>query len=125
MLQNIMITVLTVAAFVLSTIGLLGARQHAAMGIARMERERTLRDRIRAEAKADEALGGMRPDEWQNRHAAVGLEPVTYETINQGREFLAERIVRELDRTTKSDVVLIGLGLLCGLVASVWSIWIP
>ena len=38
---------------------------------------------------------------------------------------LAERIIHELDQGSRIDVVLVGLGLLCGLAASIWGTWLP
>ncbi|MDJ0379078.1 hypothetical protein [Cryobacterium sp. PH31-L1] len=44
--------------------------------------------------------------------------------MNDGREFLAERIVRELNAATKADVALVALGLFCGLAAIIWGTWL-
>lgn len=137
MWAQIVITVLTVAAFVLSAVGLLGARRHAKAGVARMEDERVLRSRERARQDAACEQATREPDkarvaelrraadsEYVAAHTTVGLEPWTLTSMDVGREFLAERIIRELDTSTRGDVVLVGIGLLCGLAAGIWDVWL-
>lgn len=135
---QIAITVLTVAAFVLSAVGLMGARRHAQGGVLRMEQERSLRQAFREELKVRHAETQKKmPDvesfnaasraasvAWLDAHSEAGIEPWTNRSVSEGREFLAERIIRELDTSTRGDVILVGLGLLCGLTAGIWDIWL-
>lgn len=129
---RICITALTVAAFALSAIGLLLIRRDAAAAVGRMENERALRDEFAAELHVithDENASGesivTAAELWKKRHEEAGLEPHSSQSVNDGREFLAERIIRELDQGSRVDVVLVGLGLLCGLAASIWGTWLP
>jgi hypothetical protein len=130
-LANVCITVLTIAAFVLSATGLLFVRRDAAAAVARMDNDRTVRERLRVQLRRD--LDAAVTDEdreaalqrWRDDHAAADVEPHTYQTVETGREVLAERIIRELSAGSRTDLVLVGLGLLCGLAAGLWSIWLP
>lgn len=131
LVADICITALTVAAFVLSAAGLLHVRSSAAAGMARMENDRSVRDTLRAQYLTEHAAASAQPEReaalqrWYDRHDAAGVEPHTRQTLEDGREVLAERSVRELNTGSRADLVLVGLGLLCGLAASVWSIWLP
>lgn len=129
---RIAITVLTVAAFALSTAGLLLIRRDAARGVSRMEAERLARNTFSNELQAVTHSESTTPEQreaarvlWVKRHEEIGIEPHTYQHVNEGRELLAERIIRELDQGSRVDVVLVGLGLLCGLAASIWGTWLP
>lgn len=130
-LANACITALTLAAFVLSAAGLLLIRRDAAAAVTRMENDRSVRERLRVQLKDDLAAAGTQEEadaahqRWRVDHAAAGVEPHTYAIVESGREVLAERIIRELSAGSRTDLVLVGLGLLCGVAASVWSIWLP
>lgn len=134
---QIAITILTVAAFGLSAIGLMGARRHAQLGVARMESERALRKSFQNDLHAQQAVAQDEPDRekaqairdganaaWVDAHVRAGLEPWSFTAVNDGREFLAERIIQELDTWSRADVWLVGIGLLCGLTAGIWDIWL-
>ncbi|PZE73439.1 hypothetical protein [Curtobacterium sp. MCBD17_019] len=128
---NALITLLTVAAFILSSLGLYLVHRDAAAAVQRMEHDRDLRNRLRDEYHhALAAANSPRAREaasvhWRSAHEEAGLEPYTRDSIGEGREYLAERIIRELSAGSRLDFVLVGIGLLCGLAASVWSIWLP
>jgi len=129
---RIWITLLTVAAFALSAIGLLLIRGDAARGVSRMVGERGARRTFTSELRAvtrDEASTQDQREKahalWLRRHEEIGIKPHTYDNVEQGREPLAERIIHELDQGSRIDVVLVGAGLLCGLAASLWSTWLP
>ncbi|TAJ48863.1 MAG: hypothetical protein EPO52_05695 [Herbiconiux sp.] len=136
--QQIVVTVLTVAAFVLSAIGLWGARRGARKAAMQMDVERQQRADIRAEyarlgALAKNETGKDRKAEleaeqaqyWMKAHAAKGLEAWSYTMIETGRELLAERMIRGLDSSSRVDVILLGIGLVCGLTAGIWGTWLP
>ena len=61
----------------------------------------------------------------ENRYDEAGLELHTIGLAEQGREPLAEQLVEQFHGGSRVDVVLVGLGLLCGLVASIWGTWLP
>lgn len=129
---RICITALTVAAFALSAAGLLLIRRDAARGVSRMEAERVARTMFSNEHRAvthdDSSTQEQREAAhalWMKRHEEIGIEPHTYRHIEEGREVLAERIIHELDQGSRVDVALVGLGLLCGLAASIWGTWLP
>jgi len=129
---RIAITLLTVAAFVLSATGLLLIRRDTARGVKRMDADRAARTQFSAElhevthdpesTHEEQAIALTR---WRQQHAEAGIEAHTYKTLEEGREVLAERIIRELEQGSRVDVVLVGLGLLCGLAASIWGTWLP
>lgn len=125
------ITVLTIAAFGLSAAGLWLIRRDAERGVQRMESERQVREQFSAElfaatpvdvSQADRDVANAR---WRKQHEDAGLEPHSWKSVDAGREFLAERIIRELGQGTRVDFWLVGFGLLCGLAASLWSTWLP
>ena len=128
---RIVITLLTVAAFVLSAAGLWRARSGARDGVKAMNEERRLRDELltemqattRSEDASHEAKAAANAI-WHAKHEAAGLEAHDARAVRDGREFLAERIIHELDQGSRLDVVLVGLGLLCGLAASIWGTWL-
>jgi hypothetical protein len=129
---RIWITVLTVAAFALSATGLLLLRRDAARSVSRMDGERVARDtftdELRAVTQNDASTQDQREEAhalWVRQHEEIGIKPLTYGNLEQGREPLAERIIRELDQGSRVDVVLVGAGLLCGLAASIWGTWLP
>jgi len=62
---------------------------------------------------------------WVDGHKALGLEPWTRDSMDTGREFLAEGIIRGLEGSSRGDVLLVGIGLVCGLAASIWGTWLP
>jgi hypothetical protein len=128
---RICITLLTVAAFVLSAVGVGRIRKDASQAVGRMERERRLRDRFSTQLRLVKH-GDSSPEEiqaatqrWRDQHAAAGLEPHSYKTINDGREPLAERIIVELHAGSRIDFWLVVAGISCGLAASIWSTWLP
>ena len=126
------ITLLTVAAFGLSAAGLLLVRNSAAAAVQRTRRDREVRDRLLLEMEKvtevpsqDTQLYRDAVDRWEAAHHELGLTPHTRDSVKRGYEPLAEMIIHELDQGSRVDVVLVGLGLLCGLAASIWSTWLP
>lgn len=102
-----------------------------------MEQERALREEFREDLRVRHAEAQKVPDvegrnaasraasaSWLDAHNDAGIEPWTNRSVSEGREFLAERIIRELDTSTRGDVILVGVGLLCGLTAGIWDIWL-
>jgi len=127
---RVAITVLTLAAFGLSTAGLVLIRRDAGRAVVRLERERHLRSHYSAELHAVTSRDDVTPEEreaaglrWRQQHDAAGMYVTTWNTI--GEEPLAERIIVELREGSRLDFWLVGLGLLCGLAASIWGTWLP
>lgn len=128
------VTLLSVAAVLFSAVGVLRLRRGAVSAQRRMDGERALRneirDRLRLRQKAaPEGTAGnedlqMAMVAWRAEHEAADIEPFTWQSVNDGREFLAERIILELARNSRSGTVLVGIGLACGLAASIWGTWV-
>jgi len=127
---RVIITLLTLAAFGLSTTGLVLIRRDAGRAVVRLQREQRLRSQYSGElhavtsredvtlAESDAAL-----QRWRQQHEAAGIYAATWNTV--GEEPLAERIILELREGSRLDFWLVGLGLLCGLAASIWGTWLP
>jgi len=127
---RVTITLLTLAAFGLSSTGLVLIRRDAGRAVVRLQREQRLRSQYSAElhavtsredvtlAESDAAL-----QRWQRQHETAGIHVPTWNTV--GEEPLAERIIVELREGSRLDFWLVGLGLLCGLAASIWGTWLP
>jgi hypothetical protein len=137
---RVAITALTVTAFVLSAWGIIGAIVSTTTHARKVNAQRRLRSLYTAELSRKTALaqrirnGGDRErasrlqdaalETWRRRHREIGMEPWSYHHINTGRELLAESLLDELVSGTRRDALLVGFGLVAGLVASVWSIWL-
>ena len=123
---KVIVTVLTVGGFVLTLLGAWRLLRGSQEGVRRMEEERATRDRLRNVLRAapEGTTGGPNPlEEWREGHRLAGLEPFDYRAVNDGREFLAERIIRELETSSRGDVALVVSGVLLGLAASLIDIW--
>jgi len=127
---RIWITLLTLAAFGLSGTGLALIRRDANRGVVRLQREQRLREQYSADLRAVTTRSGVTQRErdeanarWQQQHELAGIRLTTRNTV--GEEPLAERIILELREGSRLDFWLVGAGLLCGLVASLWSVWLP
>lgn len=128
---RICITVLTVAAFGLSAAGLVhvwfASRRSQAQMRAEVEAKQEIWDEM-AEVLSVETDSELRQAAFalrEERYQQAGLELQTIELAEQGREPLAEKLVEEFHGGSRVDVVLVGLGLLCGLAASIWGTWLP
>lgn len=134
--QQVSITMLTLAAFVLSGVGLLGSRRHALAAVRKMDEEQAVRSRltaqlidaqpVAAEERDQEMAQLLRSRANESRrtgHTAAGIKPRTRENADTGREFLAERMIRQVSSSTKTDSWSLGIGLVCGLTAANWSTW--
>lgn len=124
------ITIMTLAAFGLSGTGLVLIRRDAQRGVVRLQREQRLRAKYSAELHAVTSRSDVTQQEhnaalarWQQQHALAGIRLSSWDTI--GEEPLAERIILELREGSRLDFWLVGTGLLCGLVASMLSTWLP
>ena len=129
---RIWITLLTVAAFGLSAAGLLLVRNSAAAAVQRTRHDREVRDRLLLEMETvtevpnqDLQLYKDAVDRYEAAHRELGLTPHARDSVKRGYEPLAEMIIYELDQGSRVNVLLVGLGLLCGLTASIWSTWLP
>lgn len=128
---RVCITVLTVAAFALSAAGLLHVWLSSRRTQARMAAEIALKRKIWDELDSVLATSTDTADreaaflKRRDRHDEAGLELQTIELAEQGREPLAEKLVQQFHGGSRVDAVLVGLGLLCGLAASIWSTWLP
>jgi hypothetical protein len=123
---KVIVTALTIAGFALTLLGAWRLLSGARAGVRRMEGERATRDRLRRELKAapEGTTGGTNPvEEWREGHRRAGLEPYDIAAVNDGREFLAERIIRELETSSRGDVALVVIGVVLGLTASLIDIW--
>lgn len=127
---RICITLLTLAAFGLSSTGLVLIRRDAHRGVARLRREQRLREQYSADLRAVTSRSDVTQDEhdaalgrWRQQHTLAGIRITSWDTA--GDEPLAERIILELREGSRLDFWFVGVGLLCGLVASLWSTWLP
>jgi len=135
---QIVITILTVAAFGFSAAGVLRARSHARGSVGAHERDKTIRAQLtkRMEIAYDAATAEPDParqqqmrtaalDRWHAEHREHGLVPRTRDNADVGTEELAEKMLRgTLESSSGWDIALIALGLLCGLAASLWGTWL-
>jgi len=128
---RVCITVLTVAAFALSAVGLLHVWLSSRRTQAEMAAEIALKQEIWNElagvlsTSTDSGVRQAALLKREERYDRAGLELQTIELIEQGREPLAEKLVKQFYGGSRVDAVLVGLGLLCGLAASIWGTWLP
>lgn len=133
-LAQIGVTVLTVAAFAFSGWGVL----HVLLSAQRTAR-RLREDEIANQSADDELSAAQRAadtisdrDErerakreavrvWYQRYADRGLLAPSIE--HSAREPLAERLIGEIAVGSRGDAILVGIGLVLGLAASLWSTW--
>lgn len=125
------VATLTVAAFALSIWGAARLWIGARRATTRLERERrarrwTLDELVAAQKEAGENQAELRAAmvKYQEDRAAAGLPEWTYDAVTRGEEPFAERIVEEMASSTRVDVTLVGAGLILGLAASLWGIWL-
>jgi hypothetical protein len=128
------ITVLTILAFMFSGWGvlhvLLSARRTARRVRDDEVANRTADDAYRdalgiagliADADGQSAARKAAVDVWYKDYADRGLLAPSIE--NSAREPLAERLIDELADGSRADAILVGVGLLFGLAASLWATW--
>jgi len=133
---RLVVTALAVIGFGLSVFGAFRLLAQSRNGVERMNADRVVRARLVAAQSAENIrnlnlVGEEREraisesaTRWVEGHAAAGLEPYGFKAINEGREFLAERIIEELGKSTRFDVGLVLAGLIFGLASGVIDTWL-
>jgi hypothetical protein len=130
---KVIVTALIVGGFVLSVVGAWRLLTGSQAGVARMTNDREVRDSLRDQLRVAQAAAEKSDDRdvamqaalraWTEGHSAAGLEAHTIKSLNDGREFLAERIILELGASTRTDVRLVLVGVSLGLAASLLDVW--
>lgn len=135
---RIAVSALTVLSFGLAAWGLFHAFLATTKAARRVERDRLIRHRLREERDAERAQIGAgdytsaerlalqraAEERWQAGHRTAGLDPWVAASVNFGSEPIAEQLVRELAKGTLADLRLAGAGLLLGLLAALWGVWL-
>ncbi|UKF32460.1 hypothetical protein [Clavibacter phaseoli] len=129
---RIVLVILTVLGFILTTGGLLGAaiqaRRVLKLEAVRIDCFHALGEAEKAEREGAQDETDAEYDEtiekWEAAYRVHGLLRPSYDNMNAAPLFEAERVVRlVLGSTTMGTLVALS-GLLVGTTASVWSLWI-
>lgn len=139
-IQQVAVTTLTIIAVVLAGAGLLHALMSTLALVRETDAERRLRAAFRDEFEvtiatlaADKTMTATERSarqnkahlDWRQRHVDAGIEAWDGNASKLGREFLAERLVRDLNESTRTDFTIAGIGLVLGVIASIWGTWLP
>jgi hypothetical protein len=132
---RVIITALAVLGFALSAFGAFRLLAQSRGGVRRMNEDRQLRDGLLVASRRDRERIAQLPEEereaaqkeatarWVGGHTEAGIEPYGWQSVNSGREPLAERIIEELGESSKVDVALILAGLVLSLASGMVDTW--